>query len=471
MRLSLDAMDLRGARLEGDVAVSVEKAVGLSGQLEWSDVELRLTDTQAESLELRSLRLPLGTLLLDAATGATFHGVSLSLVRAQGRLSLELFATTVATPLLVLTIGETTARARLVLEHARLTIDGERGALTAERGRLDGLTVEAGKTQIEVSTLVGDGLSLRWGGAGVAFDARTLSGETVSVVSALGPSDREPSSETAGREPPTESKASSGPPVLAWSTLDRLGGHVALDLAVDLTVPILGRRNATHQFRVPISAGTLNFRELEDDLSTLENAILDFAVRDGGLVLERGIPLLPTRGRGKPIVQWDLDEEDLKLAADTYRVRLSVLPNARLVASESPAPETKEPSRSSIALRRLGLLGIDARLSLAPPAKPTAPSAQIELTSVAALSVQGNVFHEAERREESKAGALASTIEGVEARLVGLSLGTSGLSVTRLGLRAATPVELTFDDLRPTRLTAKLHDVALESVALAPHLT
>src|SRR5690606_11056084 len=93
-------------------------------------------------------------------------------------------------------------------------------------------------------------------------------------------------------------------PWLDWNLLDSLTGHAHVDVGIDITLPLIGRRRAVHQLRVGVQQGRIDYRALESDLSALEDALLDFSVRDDALVLELGIPLLPTRGMGKPLIRW-----------------------------------------------------------------------------------------------------------------------------------------------------------------------
>jgi hypothetical protein len=51
--------------------------------------------------------------------------------------------------------------------------------------------------------------------------------------------------------------------------LDLISGKLEIDAAVDASVPIIGRRKATHAFRVPIDRGTFDFKRLERGLSAL----------------------------------------------------------------------------------------------------------------------------------------------------------------------------------------------------------
>lgn len=238
--------------------------------------------------------------------------------------------------------------------------------------------------------------------------------------------------------------------------LDRLGGHVKVDLGLDLTVPVIGRRRATHKFRIPIDGGTINYRQLEDNLSALEDSLLDFSVRDEGLVLEVGIPLLPTRGKGKPIVTWVLDAADFALANE-QRVRLSVLTHPTMNGKDRDEPEGEDGEKSPVAVRNARAAGLDVKLAIAP--------AEGELIrSVGDLALTGDVTYDA---DEAPEGVLRGTAENVE--LGGFDAGRAQLAGARL--EAATAIEIEFAGVTPTRAKLVARGIELDRLHVAPSET
>ena len=248
--------------------------------------------------------------------------------------------------------------------------------------------------------------------------------------------------------------------IFDWHLLDGLRGEFNVDLEVDLTVPVIGRRRATHRFRVPIDAGAVDYIELEKDLSTLENSILDFAVRsDGTLVLERGIPLLPTRGRGKPILTWQLEPLDLALAQKD-RIRLAVFPQFEVAGSEDAESEPKEEGSSSVALRSLVLSNMETHLSLDANVQPL--EAAIRSLTVEQLSLLGQVqFHPG---QEPKPGRLSGEVKGVEATLVGLPLAAHALSIAQLHVGSVADLEGDFLGLGITSLNCVCSDFSFQGL-------
>jgi hypothetical protein len=120
--------------------------------------------------------------------------------------------------------------------------------------------------------------------------------------------------------------------------LDRLNGHLNVDLNLDVKVPLLGRRRGKHAFRVPIENGTINYRKLERNLSPLEDAVIDVELRDDRLILEKDIPLLPFNN--KEILFWRLDSHEQELAQRRL-VRLRTLLNYELPPTD-PKEEAQE---------------------------------------------------------------------------------------------------------------------------------
>ena len=201
-------------------------------------------------------------------------------------------------------------------------------------------------------------------------------------------------------------------------------GHLDVDLDLDLAVPILGRRRATHEFRIPIDGGTIDYRKLEDNLSTLEDSLLDFSVRDEGLVLEVGIPLLPTRGRGKPIVTWPLDAADRELA-EHQRVRLSVLsrPDVNHRGDDNGDGDDKP---SKFGLRKAKLDKLDIALALAPAeASP--------IRSLGSLALTGELELVSDADDDANATALRGHLDALAVDDLHIAAGRTGASPTRDG--------------------------------------
>jgi hypothetical protein len=254
------------------------------------------------------------------------------------------------------------------------------------------------------------------------------------------------------------------PRVFDYRLLDGLSGTLHVDAVVDMTVPIIGSRRATHKLRLQVEDGSIDYRELESDLAALEGSLLDFSLREDALVLERGIPLLPTRGFGKPLVYWDLSAEDMVLA-HRRRVRLSVLPSARLAndLKEEREPKERESTQAMFALRRLGLENIALKLSL--NEVPGVVDAALRLLSWERLEAHGEIQHEL--LGQAREGVVHAELHGLTTAVHDLALGSSRLSVARVTLGKLHDAALLFVGLKPTHVrvaVAALHLVRAQMV-------
>lgn len=245
---------------------------------------------------------------------------------------------------------------------------------------------------------------------------------------------------------------------------------------VDLKVPIIGSRCATHPFRVSIRSGTVNYLDLESNLSALEDSILDFAVRDDSLVLERGIPLLPTRGRGKPIIAWPLGADDLALTNED-RVRLAILPTGRLVTSDGSSSSNtghaaqgtgdeadSNGKKSSVALQQLDLVDLQAVLRLDPSSEKDTP---LRGFSFEDLRLQGTIHHSPD--SEPQSGELTGALRGLMGSVVQLPLGSSHFNLEAFRLGEMTQIEVPFLGVRPQRLSCQLVDFNAKSLSFGKH--
>ena len=504
VKISLERLDARALDVElpgtrGE-RVMVRAAEGLRGVLAQDAGALTLSDITAETFAVDTVRLVLGELVLSSATGITFGGVGLTLEQREGQLAFDVTASSALALDLTVEVDGFRLSGRMQLEGFCLSVRNGDGSLEAERVELSGFAMRIDGTDIAAESVSGSAVAIGWGSKGFTLTAAAMGGPAVRITAAdlrlagtdvamrafaLGPGRIEVGGVTvaggqlaltfASRDEavkPVEKRAATeAPPALSraalaeWHALDLLSGEVDVDVELDLSVPILGSRNATHRLRVPIERGSLDFRALENNLSTLENALLDFSVRDGALVLERINPLFPARGHGKPVVVWDLDPTDLAIA-ETNRVRLAVLPHARVVGSndDDRAPksegEGKEPR--AIALRRLGLHRINVRLALAPIDGPLV--GQVRPRRVDSLVLQGSVFHHP--GHPPPAARLLGEVAGASVALVGLRLGTTTLDASSVTFGSLAPIEVGFLDVNPTNALVDMAQVAFEGVVV-----
>jgi hypothetical protein len=498
--LVVDLADARAAMREH---IAIRSATGLRGVLEQTTNRLALSATTAEILVLDALRVLLDGLVLSNEKGATLQRVTITMVQETSSFALDAGAGSIVAADLAIAVDDIVITFGATFTGMVLTVRDAEGSLSAERVELHDFSLRVGDLQLAAGAVSGRGVAIRWGAQGFAMDAGSLAAHALDVASgelrlalsgvdveaftldgptvmvrratvaggrlalALASAPAAPAATSLSVPAPAPAPVASRTPFFDWRALDGLSGEIDVDVELDLTVPLIGHRKATHRLRAPIAGGALDFRALESNLSALENALIDFSVRDGGLCLERVNPLFPARGHGKPIVLWDLDAPDLALA-ERDRVRLAVLPTARLAdaAGDGEPPEPHEPrepaKKSSIALRRLALHRIDVKLALAP--LHAALTGQLRLRSVGALVLQGSVDHAPDAAQ--RPGSVLGELSALSASLVGLSLGESLLDVGNLELANASPIELAFVDIHPTRVQVDLTRLVLEDVKL-----
>lgn len=507
MKLALRSLDASGLSLalpmggkdEPSPRIAVRTAKGLGGELETKDAGFSLRGLSADSVELDRLHLDFETVVLAVesrgepgapgvlrrVTGGVAH---------EGHVVIDAEAGEVhATPLRVdvTTVG-VRVEGEVHVESMRLSVDDGRGEVSGLRVQMRDFSFTWGEIEVRAPRAEARGMLIGWGELfvleidvldvpeldlllrspemrirarkvrlerarihGGEIELGSASAEAISLSLELG----EKSADEPATAPDGEAKAKKG---VDLSLLDGVDGELNVDLFVDLSLPILGSRRATHRFRVPIEAGSVDYIRLENDLSTLESSLLDFALRsDGTLVLELGIPFLPTRGRGKPIVVWQLTPEDRALA-ERRRVRLALLPEARLAGDDGERREAppRDKEDSSFALRKLGFRSIDTTLSLVAPSHVlTGP---VEKLAVHRLRITGDVEYDA---SATPPGEIRGEAQRVSLALRPIALGAGELSLPSLEIEKAPSFIAKFSGVSPRTITAQLEGIALADFA------
>lgn len=499
MKVSLERVDARGLRVEfpgaNGESIAIASASGLVGTLEHHGERLVLSGVAAECVELDALRLLLDGLVLSTESAVALTGLTLALEQSDASLSVDVGASGVAAVDLNVAVEDVVVRGKITLTRAQLSLRGDEGTLSAEQVELAGFLLRIGDLELKAEALSGASVQIGWGAAGFRLSATSIVGPSLLVSSKedVRIDAREVASTAlvvanggitmgtlvaasaqssftlavapapAGAASPASAAPAAAAPLFDWGVLDGVSGELDVDLLVDVTVPIIGHRKATHRFRIPIADGALDYRALERNLAKLEDALLDFSVREGMLVLERINPLYPVRGHGKPVVVWDVDALDHELA-ERDRVRLAVLPRARLFEAESSGDEP-----SSIALRELALLRINAQLALTPIERPLAGplEGQLRPRRIGSLVLSGNVYYEAQPTESApREGALLGELTDLGLSIVGLSVGASRLDVTSIAAATIAPIEVAFRGASPKAIALGITGLRLEAVEL-----
>ncbi|MBX3252029.1 MAG: hypothetical protein KF901_32935 [Myxococcales bacterium] len=508
LRFSLSQADLEGLELELPIPeghrepprITIRSARRLSARLHQTAGRLRVDGIASEHVGLDALRLVFGDVVLIEEGKAVLEGVS-STYEQTDTIELDLESKLVRAHRLRVELPGVTVGAKTHMSDMRVTAHGVEGSFEAESVRLEGFVATFGGMRAEAGTIEAARLRIEWGAAGFRLELHGAKAPSLSIGTATIELDAEgldlahvvvherhvvvseaslaraglkarfaPKEDTASAtielttndHPEAKPKAQDGE-LVDWRLLDRLFGELKVDLRVDIEIPILGRRRATHRFRVPVDAGSVNFRQLEGDLSTLENALLDFAVRDGALVLERGIPLLPTRGRGKAILVWDLGEKDVALARDRHRVRLAVLPGVRLAkdaAEEAPAEPKGKPK---VALRALGLEKVELALRLDP--SESVYAGLLPKMAIESLAISGEIHPLT--RDEPRDGHLHVEASGIEAA-VRATLEGRDMHLEHIRCEEIPTAELTFAGAHVRSVEIVLERLELRGLELPP---
>lgn len=246
---------------------------------------------------------------------------------------------------------------------------------------------------------------------------------------------------------------------LDHNIFDTINGDLSVDATLAVTLPVIGKRVATHSFRIPVTGGIIDYRDFERGLADLEDAFLDIRVRGSRLVLERDIPLIP--GLQKPIVTWNLSAGELKLAKQ-HLVRIATLPKFSLVAGSDSDEE--EGKKSKVSLHRLAFDGISVHLSLDETAVLKSGEGSLR-AHVDDLDLAGSLLFAPDPDDEVSMTALAAKAKGLGLVARKLSVGHHELSGV-LEIGSMERFQLGMDELRPTNLNIALKNFALSGLHL-----
>jgi hypothetical protein len=501
MRAQLERLDTRGIVLDLPTArdgkpqsVALRTAEGLKGTLEHDGQQLSLTGVAAEHVLFEAIGLVFGNVRLTEGELDT-RGLYAELTQRGDSLALEFGTESISAGSSAVDVGPFHVEGRVRLERLDVKAHAHAGHVAIGKIEVNGFRLRDGSVSMIADLVTAHDLYIAWGGPNglelraslfeapeLRFFARGLE-LTASAYSAkalgwrgghatVGSASVGHTRLTGHLEKPAESDEVAPPSVPAFDlddlrseraerylrVLDGLSGHFDVDVAVDVRLPLLGSSRRVHELRVPLEGGSFDYRQLERNLPTLENALLDFAVRDGALGLELGIPLLPTRGRGKQLIVWDLGPSDLALAEQS-RLRLAVLPLVR-PAIDIPSPSAAGDDKPAFSLEHVGLSNIDIALGLAHEARePEAPLRQLRFE---ALTLRGDVHHTVEGNAQS--GELVGALRGLEAQIHQLPLAESRLTVDSFSIQEVGDIHLLFLETHPTRIDAEVKQLTLSGL-------
>jgi hypothetical protein len=377
---------------------------GLTGRYEQDEGRIGLRKLTAHQFSLEKLELPVagGTLRVDAPS--ILNGVALDAELGGGRAFEGQLRLAGAAAQLVFERGPLAVRAALRVAHASY----EQNPRNGQHGELESAEVGALRVELEGHTVVlverlalrgvrfaigargelsvacksahADAVVVEHGGrraelgqiafdAGFELDGDTLRWPELTLESLTG---KLPELPRPSRAPAPRTQAK--PAALDLSLLDHLQGTLAFDLLLDVRLPILPDRRATHSIRVPVEHGSINFKQLEHCLSALEDALFDFEVNEDGLIFELD-PIPGMTLDNVTLVTWPLSGQEHVLAKTRNEIRLRRLLEYRLSPKLTGSGEPARPTRSGGAsgLRRLHIGNIETVLRLGGPTELVLP--------------------------------------------------------------------------------------------------
>ncbi|MFO0645768.1 MAG: hypothetical protein U0326_05985 [Polyangiales bacterium] len=435
--------------------LAVDGTLSLANFSARHDPQANAWDVASASLSTRALGITRGALAvsmtaLEAATLEARHG--------GGTTDASLASVTLS--------GLRVAVDALVVEAARVELTGLRVVRVADKGllftvdavTLTGLAFEHANQRVEGDTVTIK--ALRYGSEGVSFDA--LSTDALRVrVTELGARAAKPDADAPVVEATVEKQRVIG---MDLPFLDHLAGRLEADTEVDVKVPWIERRVASHRLRLDIEDGAFDFKLLERGLSRLEDAILDFEVDDDGLYFEVDAVVWK-----RTLLRWPLDAREL-LHARQGRVKLRTFARPTLtVASggtKSSAPREADPR---FALRRVSIHGI--RVDLAIRGASTLPLGDGTLhlgsdgaPALGALKLNGSLSRDS--ASDAPETSLSLALEALDVALDSVALGARKIDVRRARLGALTDGRITLRGFSPTSVSATLGALSLEGFAL-----
>jgi hypothetical protein len=468
LRIGVEQLGAEGFRLDlegrngGRNVIALAPGGGIRGRLEQDEDAIRLIDVRADTLAASELSWMLARGELRGT--ARLHDVQIDA-------SLAIGAARQTRPSFVGTIRAGRIEADVSVKVGDVALE----ATTVSLGPFELIGDDEGRLSVRLGEATGSSVRGNIGPIAISADevslpgAVSLTGGDLRIEQAeIGTLEVRVPDLAALRRPAASPGRTSATSTPAWlSILDLLEGHVAVDLGTDVTVPVLGRRAATHRFRIPIVEGAIDFRALEKNLATLENLVLDFELEDDKLVLEKDIPLVPFDN--KPLVQWPLDAGGHALAR-TDRIRLAVLARPELPAStKAEADQARRTQGSAVQLRKIDARRLDVELRVAAPFQLSAAGGRVcwggnAKPSVGALRVRGDLAHVP---GDPPPGELGITAKDLHASLDDISLGgTRRLTVGALHLPALERLVVAFAGLRPGATTGKLTGLRLAKIDL-----
>lgn len=356
----------------------------------------------------------------------------------------------------------------LDFRHVQLRLKGDQRTLEIQGATLGAVSATLGAATVEIQ---GGAIprGLRWSDDVVELGELLADQIVIEIDDVAGIA---PEPELPEIPPPeAESPTRSGTAPIDLEFLDGLHGQIDIDLRVVTDIAVVGRRDKTHHFRVPVRQGEINYRSLERDLGTLEDAFIDIEVRHGKLSIENDIPLLPFYYRS--LILFRIPPEEVERAENDRMIKLRHFAEWELPPSGESKKSSKKRKKSSsgpVEIAALDFENVDISLGLDRQAHIDFGSGGSlhlggpEESPLGAFTLRGAVRHRP--NEEPQPGEIEATVDGVTFGLAGLKLGERWLTVDRAHLDAIESAKQELSGLRPGRLRVEARGLDLEGFTL-----
>ncbi len=357
----------------------------------------------------------------------------------------------------------------LDFRHVKLRFAGEQRELEIQGATLGAVSATLGSTTMEI---LGGAIprGLRWSDDVVELGELLADKIVIEVADVAGIA---PEPELPEVPPPdAEAKKRRGTAPIDLEFLDGLHGQIDIDLRVVTDIAVVGRRDKTHHFRVPVRQGEINYRSLERDLGTLEDAFIDIEMRHGKLSIENDIPLLPFYYRS--LILFRIPPGEVERAENDRMVKLRHFAEWELPPSDESKERRKKRSKKKssgpLEIAALDFENVDISLGLDREALIDFGSGGSlhlgapEESPLGAFTLRGAVRYRAQ--EEPRAGEIEATVDGVTFGLKDLKLGERWLTVDRAHLDAIESARQEMLGLRPGRLRVEARGLDLEGLTL-----
>jgi len=489
--LECDVFDLSNDA-EPPTILTLENISNGTGDLEFRDGLTLLNEVAIRKL-LATLEFPVSSGRLRTDSPATIEHVNCE-GRIRNGFAGELRSSIVESERVSLELETVKATAHVIAEGLHVKIDGRGGLIEVGTLTLSNAQCTVGTLLIRISAIIVHGLKVGWDGSGrPVIEARHVSARDLHLQSAttsiaiavvdipeglrvhnrvqtqqvfIGAIELAFAELKKKKNEGEEERAALLPKDMAipvpgirldHGVFDTVNGNLDVDATLSVSLPVIGKRVATHTFRIPVDGGILNYKDFEDGLSDLEDAFINICLRGKKLALERDIPLIP--GMQKPIVTWDLEAGEVELAAK-HLVRIGTLLKYDLAGDADDDGDRGRKSR--VKLHRLNFDNINVNLSLDETAVLSSGEGSMR-AHVDELAVAGSLHFDPDPEDEVAPTSLALTAKGLGTVAQDLVVAGHNLSAG-LSVGSVESFRLEFDELRPTTLDAALKNVSVHGV-------